>query len=70
MNLHKLNQAFRSGELPITNYISQLQSLFDSREPEILSFIPESNRFERLLKEAEELVKKYPEVHNRPPLFG
>lgn len=66
----ELSGAFRAGELPIANYISQLESLFDSREPEVLAFLPEPNRFERLLKDAGELVKKYPDPKNRPPLFG
>lgn len=70
MNLTELNLSFRNNELSITNYISQIESLFDSIEPKVLSFIPEANRFERLLKEAEELVKKYPDANNRPPLFG
>jgi len=70
MNQSELTSGFRSGELPITNYISQLQSLFDSREPEVLSFLPEPNRFDRLQKDAEELIKKFPDAKNRPPLFG
>ncbi len=70
MNLNQLSQAFRTGELPITNYVSQIQSLFDSREPDVLAFIPEENRFERLQKDAEELIKRFPDVRNRPPLFG
>jgi Asp-tRNA(Asn)/Glu-tRNA(Gln) amidotransferase A subunit family amidase len=70
MNLNPLSQAFRKGELPITNYISQLENHFEKIEPSVLAFIPESNRFERLLKEAEELVKKYPDANNRPLLFG
>lgn len=70
MNQNELMQAFRVGELPITNYISQIEKHFEKIEPAILSFIPEPNRFERLQKEAEELAKKYPDVHNRPPLFG
>lgn len=70
MNIQQLTHAFRNNELLPQDLISSLQSHFDSREPEVLSFIPESNRFERLQKEAEELTKKYPNVNNRPPLFG
>jgi len=66
----QLTHMFRSGELPITNYISQIESLFDSREPSVLSFIPEENRFERIRKDAEELVSRFPDPKNRPPLFG
>ena len=34
------------------------------------AFIPEENRFERLCKEAESLLKQYPQPGRRPPLFG
>lgn len=70
MNTQQLHQAFRNNAISPRDLISSLQSLFDSREPEVLAFIPESNRFERLEREAEELVKKYPDANNRPPLFG
>ncbi|MBI5825814.1 MAG: amidase [Chloroflexi bacterium] len=70
MNLSEITRAFRAGELLITNYISQIESLFDSREPSILAFLPEENRFERLRKEAEELASRFPDPYNRPALFG
>jgi Asp-tRNA(Asn)/Glu-tRNA(Gln) amidotransferase A subunit family amidase len=70
MNFTDLTQAFRNNELSPRDLISSLQSLYESREPNVLAFIPEPNRFDRLLKEAEELAKKYPDVKNRPPLFG
>ncbi|WKZ44634.1 MAG: amidase [Anaerolineales bacterium] len=70
MNTQQLNHSFRNNEISARELISSLQSLFDSCEPNVLAFIPEPNRFDRLLKEAEELVKKYPDVENRPPLFG
>jgi Asp-tRNA(Asn)/Glu-tRNA(Gln) amidotransferase A subunit family amidase len=70
MNITDLTHAFGNNEISPRDLISSLQSLFDSREPEVSAFIPEPNRFDRLLKDAEELVKKYPDVNNRPPLFG
>ncbi|NWG05666.1 MAG: amidase [Chloroflexi bacterium] len=70
MNQNELTQAFRAGELSITNYISQIENQFENIEPAVLSFIPKPNRFERLQTEAEELIKKYPDANNRPPLFG
>ncbi len=69
-NLLSQTDAFRLGELPINNYISNLQFLFEEREPSVLSFIPEENLFERLSKDAEELVSRFPDSKNRPPLFG
>lgn len=70
MNLTNLTQAFRNGEISVQELISSLQSHYDEIEPSVLSFIPEVNRFERLLKDAEELIAKYPDANNRPPLFG
>jgi len=70
MNPFEVSRAFRAGELPITNYISQIESLFDSHEPDVLAFLPEENRFARLQREAEELAARYPDPANRPPLFG
>lgn len=70
MNAQQLNYAFRNNEMSPRDLVSSLKSLFDSREPEVLAFIPEPNRFERLQKDAEELTKKFPDVKNRPPLFG
>ena len=69
MNL-SVTQSFRNNEISARDLVSSLQSLFDSREPEVLSFIPEPNRFERLQKDAEVLTQKFPDVKNRPPLFG
>lgn len=70
MNQLELARAFHSGELPITNYASQIEFFFEKREPSVLSFIPEENRFERLRKDAEELISRFPDSTNRPALFG
>lgn len=70
MDHQQILLAFRNNEISAGELISNLQSLYDSREPDVLAFIPETNRFERLQREAEELVRKYPDPDNRPPLFG
>jgi Asp-tRNA(Asn)/Glu-tRNA(Gln) amidotransferase A subunit family amidase len=70
MNPNELTHAFRKDELSPRDLISSLQSHYDEIEPSVLSFLPEPNRFERLLKEAKELVARYPDSKNRPPLFG
>ncbi|HEY5729180.1 MAG TPA: amidase [Anaerolineales bacterium] len=69
-NSFELARGFRNNELSSRDLISRLQSLFDSREPSLLAFIPEPNRFARLQNEAEELVARYPDPQKRPPLFG
>ncbi|HET7144775.1 MAG TPA: amidase [Anaerolineales bacterium] len=70
MNQVELVRAFRADELPVTNYISQIESYFSIREPSVLAFIPEENRFGRLHKEAESLLSRFPDPAKRPPLFG
>ncbi|MBL8064100.1 MAG: amidase [Anaerolineales bacterium] len=70
MNHTQLAQEFRSGKLPTSNYISQIETFFEKCEPSVFAFLPEPNRFERLHKEAEELLSRYPNPANRPPLFG
>jgi Asp-tRNA(Asn)/Glu-tRNA(Gln) amidotransferase A subunit family amidase len=70
MNHIQLTQAFRSGESSTADYISQLESIFENCEPSVLAFIPEEHRFERLAKEAEALVARFPDPAKRPSLFG
>ena len=50
--------------------IDHLEQLFSAREPEVLAFVPEAGRFDRLRREAEALEKQFPDPDQRPPLFG
>jgi Asp-tRNA(Asn)/Glu-tRNA(Gln) amidotransferase A subunit family amidase len=70
MNQLESASAFRAGEIPIVDYISQIESHFERRESSVLAFVPEEDRFARLYKEAEALVSRFPEPKNRPSLFG
>jgi Asp-tRNA(Asn)/Glu-tRNA(Gln) amidotransferase A subunit family amidase len=70
MNHQQLNSAFRHNEISVEDFVSSLQSLFDQREPSILAFIPEEKRFERLRKDAQEIISRFPDPKNRPRLFG
>lgn len=70
MNHQQLISAFRHDEISAEDLVSSLQSLFDYREPSVLAFIPEENRFERLRKDAEQLISRFPDSIKRPPLFG
>jgi Asp-tRNA(Asn)/Glu-tRNA(Gln) amidotransferase A subunit family amidase len=66
----ELIKSLRTGNLTLPEYLAQVEARFNEREPAVLSFIPEENRFARLQKEADELVAKYPDIITRPPLFG
>jgi len=70
MNQVQLAHEFRAGNLPVTNYVSQIESFFERRELAVLAFTPEKNRFERLRREAEALVSSFPDPARRSPLFG
>ena len=70
MDQVELARSFHVGEVSANDYISQIESFFEKREPAILAFIPEGNRFERLCNEAEALVTNFPDPQNRPSLFG
>jgi Asp-tRNA(Asn)/Glu-tRNA(Gln) amidotransferase A subunit family amidase len=51
-------------------YFEQLEINFKARESEVLAFLPEDNRFSRLVGEYEALEARYPDPGARPPLFG
>jgi Asp-tRNA(Asn)/Glu-tRNA(Gln) amidotransferase A subunit family amidase len=50
--------------------IERCEVTFAAREPQIQAFLPEPDRFDRLRREAEELLARYPDVHEHPPLLG
>jgi Asp-tRNA(Asn)/Glu-tRNA(Gln) amidotransferase A subunit family amidase len=54
----------------MTDYLSLLESRFAERESEVLAFVPEEGRFERLRREAQALMSRYPHPESRPALFG
>lgn len=66
----ELARAFRAGELPVSDYVSQIERQFLTREPDVLAFLPEENRFERLNQEGQALISWFPDPHARPALFG
>lgn len=68
--LAPLAAALRSGQLRLESYLEQLAAQFAAREAEVLAFLPETGRFERLRREAAALEQQYPDPATRPPLYG
>jgi Asp-tRNA(Asn)/Glu-tRNA(Gln) amidotransferase A subunit family amidase len=62
--------ALRRGDLPLLAYIDRLESHCARREPEVLSLLPEPDRFARLRRDARWLLAQHPSPERRPPLFG
>lgn len=63
-------EALKKGNMDLKEYIKQICQRIDKLEPIYQTLIPERDRRARLLKEAEELEKKFPPGKERPPLFG
>ncbi|HKZ55824.1 MAG TPA: amidase [Anaerolineales bacterium] len=68
--LASLAQALRTGALPLLAYLEALQARVEAREPQLLALVPEEGRFDRLRRQAQALLDRYPEPGARPPLFG
>ncbi|MDQ6601238.1 MAG: amidase, partial [Chloroflexota bacterium] len=60
----------RSGALPLDQYINEKCAWLESADAEVHALLPEANRRRRLLGEAEELERRWPDPASRPPLFG
>lgn len=69
-SLLDLAARLRSGDLPLLAYLDQLEKALASRDPEVIAFVPEPDRFERLQKDVLALQARFPQAANRPPLFG
>ena len=69
-NLKELSFALRQGKLPLQDYLIQTLADIEKNEPVLCALEPEENRKERLLKQAEELLSRFPQPELRPPLFG
>ena len=52
------------------SFIDLLAARFATREGEVRAFVPEAGRFDRLRREARELIGRHPDPEDRPPLFG
>ncbi|MGH2593752.1 MAG: amidase [Anaerolineae bacterium] len=54
----------------VMDEIDGVEARFNAREPSVLAFVPEEGRFDRLRREAQVLLDRYPQPDSRPPLFG
>lgn len=69
-SLSILAEQLRNGKRPLIDFINDLETYFNEHEPAIQAFVPENGRFDRLRQEATALLAKYPDVAERPLLFG
>ena len=50
--------------------IDQLEERFRAREGEVLAYLPEESRFDRLRAEAQALLERFPDPDQKPQLLG
>jgi Asp-tRNA(Asn)/Glu-tRNA(Gln) amidotransferase A subunit family amidase len=70
MPVADLMDSLRSSEPTLPEFIAQVEARFLEREQFISAFLAEEGRFDRLRREADDLLARYPEEIARPPLFG
>lgn len=70
MTIQSLIATLRSGDEDLLDYLDRLEARFNEREPQVMAFVPEDSRFERLRREARALQDRYPQPASRPPLYG
>jgi Asp-tRNA(Asn)/Glu-tRNA(Gln) amidotransferase A subunit family amidase len=70
MPLASTADAVRNDQLDLAAYVSDICEHIDCLEPAVHALLPEANRKERLLAEAEELRARFPMPEQRPPLYG
>ena len=60
----------RAGVLTLPEFLAQVEARFAEKEPLILAFLPEEDRFTRLYEDEDTLTLSYPDLVKRPLLFG
>ena len=62
--------ALRSGDVELVAHVQTVCNRIDVEDSLIQALLPEPGRRQRLTREAEALLARYPEPDERPPLFG
>jgi len=68
--IEQLALALKRGELSLFQHVDACVTRLEHLDAELCSFLPEPGRRERLHREAEALLRRYPDPKSRPPLFG
>jgi Asp-tRNA(Asn)/Glu-tRNA(Gln) amidotransferase A subunit family amidase len=68
--LLRLARILAAEEGALAHYLDELQTRFDSQEPQLQAFLPEPDRFSRLQRQAAALSARFPDPQQRPPLYG
>jgi Asp-tRNA(Asn)/Glu-tRNA(Gln) amidotransferase A subunit family amidase len=53
----------------VLNQIDQIEACFTERAPQVRAFLTEDGRFDRLRREARQLIDRFPQPDRRPPHY-
>lgn len=67
---YSLIEDLRAGVSTLPEFLAQAEARYGERESTVHAFIPEDNRFMRLHADVDALLFNYPDVIDRPRLFG
>ncbi|NEU29189.1 amidase [bacterium LRH843] len=70
LNLTKVLQELKEQKIDLYAFVNELCDRIEENESYVHALVPEQNRRERLLKDAVQLEKRFPDKEKRPPLFG
>lgn len=59
-----------SGAIPLVPFLRDLCRRVEAVEPSVRALLPEDGRLERLIRDAEALLARFPDPARRPSLFG
>lgn len=69
-SLPEIAAALKSGALDVVSYITEVVRRIEATDAEVRALLPEPERRQRLIADAEALAAKYPDPASRPPLYG
>lgn len=69
-NIRERLEDLQQQKIELHTLVNELCDHIEEHEPSIHALIPEADRRSRLLKEAQELVKRFPDPKKRSPFFG
>lgn len=69
-SLAATGEALRRGQIDLPTYIHEVCDRVEAAESQLEALLPEMGRRERLLREAAELQKRFPDPAQRPPLYA
>lgn len=62
--------SLKQNNIDLIEYINKICDRINEYEPKIQALIPENNRRKRLINDAENLKKRFPDKENLPPLYA